>query len=199
MKVATTLFSVEMANLEVDAAEQNLTLVGIANPNIELGNLKVTLECVEFIRPLRVLTRPKTIRRWFKEFKEEEWIKSFEVSYIRNRYVGLIRGEIKGEDVEIAFRTRDDLNARLYVYDRGFVITSAELSAISLVLRHAELGILVTEEDDERTVKVVQKVFEKWWEGNDADCVLLYKTLEWGCSEEEAIKRLAEQQQQQQQ
>ena len=50
MKVATTLFSVEMANLEVDAAEQNLTLIGIANPNIELGNLKVTLECVEFVK-----------------------------------------------------------------------------------------------------------------------------------------------------
>ena len=200
MKVATTLFSVETADLLIEAGKQKLILVGIANPYIELGSLEHTLEFAEgFKQPLKVLTRPKTIRYWLKEFKKNKWIKSFEVSYIENRYTGSIKGKIKGEDAEIVFRTRNDLNARLYVYDKGFVITSANVSGASLLLRHAELGILVTEEDDERTVKVVQKVFEKWWEGNDADCVLLYKTLEWGCSEEEAIKRLAEQQQQQQQ
>jgi len=198
MKVATTLFSVETADLLIEAGKQKLTLVGIANPYIELGSLEHTLEFAEgFKQPLKVLTRPKTIRYWLKEFKKNKWIKSFEVSYIENRYTGSIKGKIKGGDAEIVFRTRNDLNARLYVYDKGFVITSANVSGASLLLRHAELGILVTEEDDERTVKVVQKVFEKWWEGNDADCVLLYKTLEWSCSEEEAIKRLVEQQQRQ--
>ena len=192
MKVATTLFSVETADLLTEAGRHGLTLVGIANPFIELGSLENTLEFAEFRQPLRILTRPKTVRYWLRKLKKNEWIKSFEISYMENRYAGIIRGKIKGEDVEIVFRTRNDLNARLYVYDRGFVITSANVSGTSLLLRHAELGILVTEEDDERTVRVVQKVFEKWWEGNDADCVLLYKALEWGCSEEEAIKRLCQ-------
>jgi len=112
-----------------------------------------------------------------------DWIKSLDEIPDSNIY--FLKGKIDGTDFEVEIHTKEkfSIHTKLYVYDKAFVISSANITPSGMFERHMELGILITEEDNELEVRVVKKLFEENWIGKFGSCEgirreILYKRAE---------------------
>jgi len=183
VKVATNMFGAETANLIIDAREQGLELQGIVCPFIQLEDIRMIVEDLDFFQG-RILTTVETINGWKEVLSKNrpEWIIILKEEPCKSCPYGTrywLIGNVNGRPVEIEIRTykRTELHAKLFVYDKGFVVTSANLTSSGSLLRHIELGILVTQEDSEVEVKVVKRLFEHWWRGESRSCTSIRRNL----------------------
>lgn len=187
MKVATNMFCSEGADLLLDAKEEGLELKGIVCPFIELPALKQILEIVS-IKKLRIITDKGTIGTWYKQFKAGiipgkdgdtptkpqslDWMKSLIAKSKMNHN---LKVKINGKtfSVDIHIEEYKDVHMKLYVFDKGFVNTSANITDAGILLRHLEMGVLVTEKDNKLQVEIIKQWFEDRWKNNESSCLAI--------------------------
>jgi len=195
MKVATNMFGAEGANLIIKANELGLNLNGVVCPFIELSALKNVLRNVTS-KTIKVITSKGSIGKWYRYYKmgkipakdgdpprrelSIDWIKNLtSKGNDKHELTALING--KQITLKIHAYPKDTLHTKLYVYDTGFVITSGNITDQGLLLRHLELGILVTEDDNKLEVDIVKHWFENRWNGKERSClaIRIEKTMDF--------------------
>ena len=195
MQVATNMFGAETANLIVDAKMKGLKLIGIICPIINLDALYEIIRTSEFVQQ-RIITEISTIKKWQKQIKlgkipakeyegeySLDWIKSLDkkqnpyndqkkVTSEWDENVYFLKGKSEGTAFEIEIHTQEQyaIHTKLYVYDKGIVITSGNITYHGTFLRQIELGVLITQEDNELEVQVVKELFENNWVGIFGSC-----------------------------
>lgn len=185
MQVATNMFGAETANLILEAKEKGLKLIGIICPFLQIDALKEIIVTADFVQQ-RIITEISTIKKWKKQIDAGEvsldWIKSLEEKtnpYIDPKYplaqdksIYFLKGKIEGTDFEAEIHTKEQytIHTKLYVYDKGIVITSGNITPSGMFNRHMELGVLITPEDNELEVQVVKELFENNWVGKFVSC-----------------------------
>lgn len=185
MQVATNMLGAETANLILEAKEKGLKLIGIICPFIQIDALKEIIVTADFVQQ-RIITEISTIKKWKKQIDAGEdsldWIKSLEEKtnpYIdpkyplaQDKYIYFLKGKIEGTDFEVEIHTKEQyaIHTKLYVYDKGIVITSGNITPSGMFSRHIELGVLITQEDNELEVQVVKELFENNWIGKFVSC-----------------------------
>lgn len=187
MKVATNMFGAEDANLIIDANELGLKLNGVVCPFIELGALEDLLRNVTS-KTIKVITSKGSIGKWYKYYgmgkipakggtpaRRElslDWIQNLtSKGSDKHELTSLTNG--KQIVLKIHAYPEDKLHTKLYVYDKGFVVTSGNITDKGLLFRHLELGILVTEDDNKLEVEIVKQWFENRWNGRERSCLAI--------------------------
>ena len=194
MIVVTNMFGVESADLFLEASGLGLKLEGIIAPFITLDVISDLVTNFQFSK-MRMITIIPTIHMWQSQIEKLvlsnnklisfplDWVKSLEKydnPHVKsgflipdwNKYVYSLKGVIEGKDFEIEIHPKGKgmLHTKLYLYDKGFVISSANLTPEGHLLRQMELGILIREEDNKTEVQVVKQLFEHYWIGEEYSC-----------------------------
>lgn len=135
---------------------------------------------------IRIITRKGTVGKWYQQNNlghipaktgqyargplKIDWIDDLTST---SKTSHILKATIDGKHFIIEVNTipGDELHTKLYVYDRGFVITSGNITEHGTLLRHLELGVLITEDDNELEVEVVKQWFEDRWIGAESSCL----------------------------
>jgi len=195
MKVATNMFGSEEANLLLDANETGLKLTGIVCQLIDLVGLKSILSDIK-TNHIKIITRKGTVGSWYKQYNKGEipekkgryaraplpldWIKNIK-STSKTSHKMEVQFEKRKIDIEIHTVPGDDLHTKLYVFDKGFVITSGNVTEHGTFLRHLEMGVLITDRDNKLEVEIVKQWFEDRWNDKERSClgIRVCKTMDF--------------------
>lgn len=187
MKVATNMLFSEEANLIIYAKRLGLNLIGIVCPFIELPPLKHILEN-NSSNDIRIITSKGTIGKWYKQFKAGktpgkkgdhptkdqslDWIKKLN-SIGENSHILITKTNKRKIKVYVNVEKDIYIHTKLYVFDKGFVITSGNITDFGTLMRHLEMGVLVTEKDNKLEVEIVKRWFENRWNHIERSCLAL--------------------------
>ncbi len=189
MKVATNRIFSESADLLLDARRNRYKLLGIVCPFIELQILKEILNQFNY-DGLRIITDKGTIGSWFKQIKNGEtpgkqkddgtylspkrldWIESLK-SVADESFQLIVKIDWKKIIVNIQVEPPKKLHTKLYVFDKAFVVTSANITDEGSLIRHLEMGVLITETDNRLQTEIVKNWFEDRWTRAERSCLAL--------------------------
>ena len=195
IRVATNMLCSEEANLLHDAKRVGLKLQGIVCPFIDLPALKRILENVS-TKEIRIITEEATVGKWYKFFidgkipekpdeelikdKTLKWIKTLK-STSKTSHVMIVKIKNDLKTINVHIEGTQEVHTKLYIFNKGFVITSGNITDGGTFLRHLEMGVMITNEDNKLQVDIVKEWFEERWNGEESSCLAIQveKTMDF--------------------